>query len=84
MIAPYFTFSLVHLFKPEIKRQFRLIKDFNSTKMNGFLRNTSIPVTLYSNMLIFRDSNISFKLDGYVLKTMTNYDFNVDHSNPHD
>ena len=52
--------------------------------MNDFLINTSIPVTLYSNMLTLRDSNKSFKLDGDLLKTMTNYNFNVDHSNPQD
>ena len=44
--------------------------------------NGGIPVSLYSNMLNFRDSNKSFKLDGDLLETMTNYDFNVNHSNP--
>ena len=52
--------------------------------MNVFLINTSIPVTLYSIMLTFRDSNKSFKLDEYLLKTMSNYDFNVSLSNPKD
>ena len=52
--------------------------------MNDFLINEGIPVTLVSNMLIFRDSNKSFKLDGDLLETMTNYDFNVDHSNQQD
>ena len=33
-------------------------------------------------MLTFRDSNIFFKKDGDLWETMTNYDFNVDHSNP--
>ena len=54
MIAPYFASSLVKLFKPENKSQFRLMKDLNSTKMNDFLINTSVPVTLYSKMLTFR------------------------------
>ena len=84
LIAPYLTSSLVNLFKPENKSQFRLKKDLNSTKMNDFLINDGIPVTLVSNMLIFRDSNKSFKLDGDLLETMTNYDFNVDHSNQQD
>ena len=30
-------------------------------------------------MLTSRDSNKSFKLDGVILETMTNYDFNVSH-----
>ena len=52
--------------------------------MNDFSINEGIPVTLVSNMLIFRDSNKSFKLEGDLLETMTNYDFNVDHSNQQD
>ena len=84
LIAPYLASSLVNLFKPENKSQFRLKKDLNSTKMNDFLINEGIPVTLVSNMLIFRDSNKSFKLEGDLLETMTNYDFNVDHSNQQD
>ena len=35
-------------------------------------------------MLIFLDSNESSKLDGDILKTMTNYSFNVAHSKPQD
>ena len=52
--------------------------------MNDFMINGGIPVTLVSNMLIFRDSNKSFKLDGDLLESITNYDFNVDHSNQQD
>ena len=84
MISPYLASSLVNLFKPENKSQFRLKKDLNSTKLNDFLINDGIPVTLVSNMLIFRDSNKSFKLDGDLLETVTNYDFNIDHSNQQD
>ena len=84
MIAPYLASSLVNLFKPENKSQLILLKDSNSIRMNDFLINTNIPVTLYSNMLTFRDSNKSFKLDGDLLKTMTNYNFNVAHSKPQD
>ena len=35
-------------------------------------------------MIAFRDTNKSLKLDGGLLKTMTIYKLNVDHSNPHD
>ena len=82
IIAPYLAFSLVNLFKPENKSQFKLIKDQNSIRMNDFLTNGGIPVSLYSNMSTFRDSNKSFKLDGDLLETMTNYDFNVNHAEP--
>ena len=57
MIAPYLASSLVNLFKPEKKSQYNLIKDHKSIEMNGFLINGGIPVTLYSNMLTFGDSN---------------------------
>ena len=52
--------------------------------MHNFLINGGIPVTLFSNMITFRDRNKSFKLDGDLLESMTNYDFNVDHSNQQD
>ena len=81
-MAPYLVSSIFNLFKPKNNSQIKLLKDPNSIKMNDFLLNGGIPVTLYSNMLTFRDSNKSFKLDGDLLETMTNYDFNVSHSNP--
>ena len=84
MIAPYLASSLVILFKPENKSQFRFKKDLNSTNMKDFLINGGIPVTLFSNMITLRDSNKSFKLDGDLLETMTINDFNVDHSNQQD
>ena len=46
--------------------------------------NEGIPVTLFSSMLSFRDGNKYFKLDGDLLETKTNYDFNVSFSNPKD
>ena len=52
--------------------------------MNDFLVNGGIPVTRYSYMLTFRDSNKSLKLDGDLLEKITNYDFKVDHSNQED
>ena len=84
LIAPYLASSLVNVFKPENKSQFRLRKDNNSTKMNDFLIHRGIPVTLFSNMITFRDSNKSFKLEGDLLKLITDYKFNANHSSPQD
>ena len=84
LIAPYLTTSLVELFKKDNKNQFRLRKDPNSTKMNDFLFHGTIPVTIFSNMITFRDSNKSFRLEGDLLKLITNYKFNADHSSPQD
>ena len=72
MIAPYLASFLVNLYKPENTSRFGSKKDLNSTRKNNFLINRGIPVTLYSNMLKFRDSNKSFKLDREVLETITN------------
>ena len=83
LIAPYPASSLVNLFRPENKSQFRL-EDLNSTKMKDFLIHRGIPVTLYSNIITFRYSNKSFKLEGDLLKLITNYKFNADHSSPQD
>ena len=84
VIAPYLASSLVNLFKPENRSQFRLREDLNSTKINDFKINGGIPVTIYSNILFFKDTNRTFKLDGDLLETITIYDFNVDHSNQQD
>ena len=71
MIAPDSASSLVNLLKFENKSQVILIKDPNSITMVDFLINTTMPVTLYSNMLTFRDSIKSFTLDEDLLETMT-------------
>ena len=84
LIAPYLASSLVNLFKPENKSQFRLRKDHNSAKMNDFLIHGNIPVTLFSNMITLRDSNKTFRLEGDLLNLITNYKFNADHSSPQD
>ena len=84
MIATYLASSLVNLFKPENKSQFRVRKDPNSTKINDFLIHGNIPVTLFSNMITFKDTNKSFTLEGDLLKLITNYKFNADHSSTQD
>ena len=84
LIAPYLTSSLVEVIKKDNKSQFRLRKDNNSTRMNDFLIHGTIPVTIFSNMITFRDSNKSFRLEGDLLKVITNHKFNADHSSPQD
>ena len=84
LIAPYLASSLVEVFISDNKSLFRLRKDPNSTKKNDFLIHGQIPIALFSNMLTFRDTNKTFRLEGDLLKVMTNYKFNVDHSNQQD
>ena len=52
--------------------------------MNDFLIHGNIPVSLFSIVITFIDSNKSFTLDGDLLKLITNYKFNADHSSPQD
>ena len=84
LIAPYLASPLVEVFKFDNKSQFRLRKDPDSSKMNDFLIHGKITVTIFSNMITFRDSNKTFKLEGDLLKVIKNYKFNVDHSNQQD
>ena len=63
LLAPYLASSLVEVFKFDNKSQFRLRKDPDSTKMNDFLIHGKIPVTIFSIMITFRDSNKTFKLE---------------------
>ena len=84
LIAPYLASPLIEVFKFDNKSQFRLRKDPDSTKVNDFLIHGKIPVTIFSNMITFRDSNKTFKLEGDLLKVITNHKFNVDHSNQQD
>ena len=73
--------SLIEVIKSDNKGQFRLTKDLNSTKPNDFLINEKVPVTIFNNMLTFRDTKKVFKLEGDLYKVITDYKFNVDHSN---
>ena len=84
LIAPYLASPQVEAFNFDNKSQFRLRKDPVSTKMIEFLIHGKIPVTIFSNLITFRDSNKSFKLEGDLLKLITNHKFNVDHSNRQD
>ena len=73
--------SLIEVIKSDNKGQFRLTKDPNSTKPNDFLINEKVPVTIFSNMITFRDTKKVFKIEGDLYKVITDYKFNVDHSN---
>ena len=84
IIAPFLASSLVEVIKFDNKSQFRLKEDPYSTKINDFLIDGNIPVTIFSNMITFRDSKKTFKLEGDLLKVITNYKFNVNQSNQQD
>ena len=80
ILASYLMSPLSKITNPENKNQFKLVKDSNSNRVNDLLMKNKIPITLYGNMLTFRDTNKQFELTGDLLEMITNKDYNVDHA----
>ena len=76
--ASYLMSPLSKIPNPENTSQFRLQKDHNSNRVNDLLMKNKIPITLYGNMLTFRDSGKVFELNGDLLEMITNSKYNVD------
>ena len=77
ILATYLMSLLSKITNPENTSQFKLVKDYNSIRVNDLLvKNT--PITLHDNLLTFRDSNKQFELKGDLLKMITNKNYNVD------
>ena len=79
ILATHLMSPLSKITNPENKSQFRLEKDHNSNRVNDLLMKNKIPITLYGNMLTFRDTNKQFELTD-LLEMITNKDYNVDHA----
>ena len=80
ILASYLMSPLSRITNPENSSQFKLVKDPNSNRVNDLLMKNKIPITLYGNMLTFRDTNKQFELTGDLLEMVTNKDYNVDHA----
>ena len=78
ILATYLMSPLSRITNPENASQFKLVKDPSSNRVNDLKINKSIPITLYGNMLTFRDTNKQFELKGDLLEMITNSKFNVD------
>ena len=78
ILATYLMSLLSRITNPEISSQFKLVKDSSSNRVNDLKINKTIPITLYGNMLTFRDTNKQFELKGDLLEMITNSKFNVD------
>ena len=78
ILATYLMSPLSRITNPENSSQFKLVKDFSSNRVNDLKINKTIPITLYGNMLTFRDTNKQFELKGDLLEMITNSKFNVD------
>ena len=78
ILATYLMSPLSRITNPENSSQFKLVKDSSSNRVNDLKINNTIPITLYGNMLTFRDTNKQFELKGDLLEMITNGEFNVD------
>ena len=78
ILTTYLMSPLSRITNPENTSQFRLEKDSSSNRVNDLKIHNSIPITLYGNMLTFRDTNKQFELKGDLLEMITNSKFNVD------
>ena len=78
VIATHLLSRLSKVTNPENTSQFILVKDSNSNRVNDLLIHNSIPITLYDNLLTFRDTGKEFELKGELLKMITNKIHNVD------
>ena len=78
ILATYLMYPLSRITNPDNASQFRLVKDSSSNRVNDLKINKTIPITLYGNMLTFRDTNKQFELKGDLLEMITNSKFNVD------
>ena len=78
IIASYLLSPLSKISNPEITTHFKIVKDSNSNRVNDLKINKTIPITLYSNLLTFRDTGKEFEIKGDLLKMITNRNYKVD------
>ena len=78
ILASYLMSLLSKITNPENSNQFKLVKDSSSNRVNDLKIHNSTPITLYGNMLTFRDTNKQFELKGDLLEMITNSKYNVD------
>ena len=78
ILASYLMSPLSKITTPEKTSQFKLVEDSNSNRVNDLLIHNTIAITLYNNLLTFRDTGKEFEIKGDLLKMITNKNYNVD------
>ena len=81
ILACYLMSPLSKKTNPEKTSQFKLVEDSNSNRVKDLLIHNTIPITLYNNMLMFRDTVGEIKIKGDFLEMITNKNYNVDLAN---
>ena len=77
ILATFLMSPLSKITNPENVTQFKLVKDSNSNRVNDLKINKTVPITLYNNMIAFRDTGKEFELKGDLSKMMTNKNYIV-------
>ena len=72
------TSPLSKITNPENSSYFKLVKDSSSNRVNDLKIHNSIPITLYGNILTFRDTAKEIESTGELLKIITNKNYNAD------
>ena len=65
---------------PKNKSKFRLLEDPDSDSRKDWKINDGEKLTIYDDILLFRDTGVVFTLKGDILPLITDYDFNETHS----
>ena len=78
ILSSYLMTSLSKITNPDKTTQFKLVKDFNSKRVNDLLIHNTIPVSLHKNFLTFRDTGKKVELKAHLLKMITNKNYDVD------
>ena len=71
IIASFLLSPLSIVTNPENKSQTKLVKDHNSNRVNDLLIHKTLPVTLYYNLLTFRDTGKDFDLKRNLFEKIT-------------
>ena len=77
ILASYLLSALSKITNPEKTSQLKLVKDPSSNGVNDLKIHNSIPITLYGNIITFRDTGKNFELTGDLLEMVTNSKNNV-------
>ena len=77
ILASYLMSPLSKITNPENTSQFKLVKDPSSNRVFDLKIHSSIPITLYGNILTFRDTGKKIELTGDLLEMITNSKYNV-------
>ena len=72
ILESYLMSLLSKITNPENTSHFKLVKDPSSNRINDLKIHNSIPITLYSNVLTFRDTGKEFELTGDLSEMITN------------